>query len=158
MPDASPSRGEFSLIARYFSQLDQGPDVVLGNGDDGAILRLMPGEELVVSVDSMLEGVHFPVASPPCELAYRAVAAAASDLAAMGARPVAMTLALSLPDADDDWLASCRSGLADAVTAFSLPLVGGDLTRGPLALSVQVLGAVPAGQGRRHPAWGAVPP
>lgn len=146
MPDANQSRGEFSLIARFFSKLDKGPDVILGNGDDAAILRLAPGEELAVSVDSMLEGVHFPSDSPPAELAYRAVAAAASDLAAMGARPVAMTLALSLPDADDDWLALLRCGLADAVADFSLPLVGGDLTRGPLALSVQVMGAVPAGK------------
>ncbi|MFT4872108.1 thiamine-phosphate kinase [Congregibacter sp.] len=146
MPDASQSRGEFSLIARFFTQLDKGPDVILGNGDDAAILRLAPGEELAVSVDSMLEGVHFPKCSPPAELAYRAVAAAASDLAAMGARPVAMTLALSLPSADDDWLTDFRCGLTDAVADLSLPLVGGDLTRGPLTLSVQVMGAVPSGQ------------
>ncbi|EED30734.1 thiamine-monophosphate kinase [gamma proteobacterium NOR5-3] len=145
MPGASQSRGEFGLIARFFSKLDKGPDVVLGNGDDAAILRLAPGEEFAVSVDSMLEGVHFPKASPPEDLAYRAVAAAVSDLAAMGARPVAMTLALSLPDADEDWLTRLRSGLADAVTDFSLPLIGGDLTRGPLTLSVQVMGAVPTG-------------
>ncbi|WOJ93167.1 thiamine-phosphate kinase [Congregibacter variabilis] len=146
MPDANQSRGEFSLIARFLSGLDKGPDVILGNGDDAAILRLAPDEELAVSVDSMLEGVHFPPDSPPAELAYRAVAAAASDLAAMGARPVAMTLALSIPDADESWLALLRSGLSDAVKDFSLPLVGGDLTRGPLTLSVQVMGALPGGK------------
>ncbi|WP_439107112.1 thiamine-phosphate kinase [Congregibacter sp.] len=150
MPDASQPRDEFSVIARYFQQLDKGPDVVLGNGDDAAVLRLAPGEELVVSADSMLEGVHFPPKSPPIELAYRAVAAATSDLAAMGARPVAMTLALSLPSAEDPWLEGIRSGLSEAVADFSLPLVGGDLTRGPLTLSVQVLGAVPAGRAIRR--------
>lgn len=150
MPDANQSRGEFGLIARFFSQLDAGPDVVVGNGDDAAVLRLLPEEELAVSVDSMLEGVHFPVDSPPADLAYRAVAAAASDLAAMGARPVAMTLALSLSNVDEAWLGRFRGGLADAVEDFALPLIGGDLTRGALSLSVQVMGAIPAGAALRR--------
>lgn len=150
MPDVKQAHGEFSLIARYFSKLDAGPNVVVGNGDDAAILRLAPDEELAVSVDSMLEGVHFPQHSPPAEIAYRAVAAAVSDLAAMGARPMAMTLALSLPKAEESWLAPFRSGLVDAVSDFSMPLVGGDLTRGPLSITVQVMGAVPVGQAIRR--------
>ncbi|WP_439102270.1 thiamine-phosphate kinase [Congregibacter sp.] len=150
MPDAKQPRDEFSLIARYLSEMDKGPAVVLGNGDDGAVLRLNAGEELVVSVDSMLEGVHFPFNSPPSELAYRAVAAATSDLAAMGARPIAMTLALTIPGAEEAWLRDLRSGLSDAAADFSLPLVGGDLTRGALALSVQVMGAVPSGEAVRR--------
>ncbi|EAQ98588.1 thiamine-phosphate kinase [Congregibacter litoralis] len=145
MPGGKQPRDEFSLIARYLKELDRGPAVVVGNGDDGAVLRLDAHEELVVSVDSMLEGVHFPFDSPPSELAYRAVAAATSDLAAMGARPLGMTLALTIPEADDAWLRELRLGLSDAVGDFSLPLVGGDLTRGSLTLSVQVMGAVPAG-------------
>lgn len=150
MPDVKQPRGEFGLIARYFSELDAGPDVVLGNGDDASVLRLSANEELAVSVDSMLEGVHFPQNSPPADIAYRAVAGAVSDLAAMGARPMAMTLALSLPKADDNWLASFRAGLVDAVSDFSMPLVGGDLTRGPLAITVQVMGAVNVGQAIRR--------
>ncbi|MFK8042849.1 MAG: thiamine-phosphate kinase [Congregibacter sp.] len=150
MPDAKQPRGEFGLIAQYFSKLDKSSDVVLGNGDDGAVLQLNSGEELVVSVDSMLEGVHFPKNSPPEDVAYRSVAAAVSDLAAMGARPLAMTLAISIPHADDVCLSDIRSGLTDAVSDFDLPLVGGDLTRGALSLSVQVMGAVPCGQAIRR--------
>lgn len=146
MRGADQPAGEFELIARFLSDLDQGPDVALGNGDDAALLRLAPGEVLAVSADAMLEGVHFPIDSPAADIAYRCVAAAVSDLAAMGARPLGMTLALSLPAADESWMLELRSGLADAVADFSLALVGGDLTRGPLALTVQVMGAVPVGQ------------
>lgn len=138
--------GEFDLIARYFLGLDQGPGVTLGNGDDAALLSLRGDEELAVSSDMMVEGRHFPKDSPASEIAYRAVACAASDLAAMGARPLGFTLAISLPDSDSQWLAAFRCGLADVVSDLSLPLVGGDLTRGPLTISVQVMGAVPATQ------------
>jgi len=142
-----PPGDEFALIARFFSELDQGASVVLGNGDDGAILALADHEQLVVSVDTMVQGVHFPVTAGPSQIAYRAVAAATSDLAAMGARPVAMTLALTLSEANEHWLKDFRLGLASAIEDFSLPLVGGDLTRGDLTLAVQVMGAVPAGMG-----------
>lgn len=142
MPGAELDTGEFALIADFFRDLDQGAAVALGNGDDAAVLALAPGEHLAVSVDSMLEGVHFPPRSPGDRVAYRAVAAAASDLAAMGARPLAMTLALSLPAVDEQWLSGCRSGLREAGADFALPLIGGDLVRGPLSLTVQVLGAV----------------
>jgi thiamine-monophosphate kinase len=137
--------GEFRLIADYFSGLDGGAGVVLGGGDDAALLALEAGRELVVSTDNSAEGVHFPVGADPALAAYRAVAAAVSDLAAMGATPLAMTLNLSLPAADPQWLAACRRGLGRAVEAFDLPLVGGDLSRGALIFGVQVLGTVPAG-------------
>ncbi|MBM70901.1 MAG: thiamine-phosphate kinase [Haliea sp.] len=137
---------EFSLIARYFSSLGAGPAVVLGVGDDCALLQLAPGERLATSVDTALEGVHFPADSLPEDVAYRAVAAAASDLAAMGARPLGMTLALTLPAADELWLHSFSQGLAAAASELSLPLVGGDTTRGPLTITVQVLGALPPGR------------
>jgi len=143
--DTSDSGGEFSLISRYLKNLDGGDAVALGNGDDAAVLCLESCEQLAVSVDSMLDGVHFPRGSSAERVAYRAVAAAASDLAAMGARPLGMTLALSLPEANGEWMASCRCGLAASVEDFLLPLVGGDLTRGPLALTVQVMGAVAKG-------------
>jgi thiamine-monophosphate kinase len=143
-------RDEFALIARYLAGLDYGPSVRLGVGDDGAILGLEAGEELVVSTDSALEGVHFPVGAAADAAAYRAVAAAASDLAAMGARPLAMTLNLALPDAGDERLTALRRGLADASQAFGLPLVGGDLVRGAFSLGVQVLGAVARGMALRR--------
>ena len=141
MPD-----DEFSLIEQYFSGLDAGGSVELGVGDDCAILRLETGERLVTSVDTQVDGVHFPPGTPPQHVAFRAVSAAVSDLAAMGARPLGMTLAVTLPQADAAWLALFREGLAAAVSEYSLPLVGGDNTRGPLCLSVQVMGAVPVGK------------
>jgi thiamine-monophosphate kinase len=137
---------EFDLIYRYFSSLGRGPAVDLSVGDDCAILRLEPGERLATSVDTLVEGVHFPEDSFPEDIGYRAVATAASDLAAMGARPLAMTLALTLPVADELWLHAFSQGLAAASAATGLPLVGGDTTRGPLTITVQVLGGLPATQ------------
>lgn len=137
---------EFSLISRYFSAFGAGPAVALGVGDDCAILNLEPGERLATSVDTVVAGVHFLEESLPEDVGYRAVAAAASDLAAMGARPLGMTLALALPDADELWLHSFSQGIGAAATDLALPLVGGDTTRGPLTITVQVFGALPAGR------------
>ncbi|NND68876.1 MAG: thiamine-phosphate kinase [Halioglobus sp.] len=136
---------EFSLIERYFAGLGAGPAVALSVGDDCALLTPPPGELLATSVDTLVCGVHFPAAAAPADIAYRAVAAAASDLAAMGARPLGMTLALTLPEADAAFLGPFAQGLRAAVKDFNLPLVGGDTTRGPLTVTVQVQGAVPAG-------------
>jgi thiamine-monophosphate kinase len=137
---------EFSLISRYFSAFGAGPAVALGVGDDCAILTLKPSERLATSVDTVVAGVHFPQESLPEDVGYRAVAAAASDLAAMGARPLGMTLALTLPDADELWLHSFSQGIGAAAKALALPLVGGDTTRGPLTITVQVFGALPMGR------------
>ncbi len=134
---------EFTLIYRYFSCLGRGDAVDLSVGDDCAILRLAPGERLATSVDTMVESVHFPGDMFPEDVGFRAVSAAASDLAAMGARPLAMTVALTLPAADELWLNAVSQGVAAAVSAYRLPLVGGDTTRGPLTITVQVLGALP---------------
>ena len=119
---------EFSLIYRYFSHLGRGSSVDLSVGDDCALLRLEPGERLATSVDTQVAGRHFPEDSFPEDIGYRVVAAAASDLAAMGARPLGMTLALTLPAVDDLFLHAFSEGLAAAVTACDLPLVGGDTT------------------------------
>lgn len=137
---------EFSLIYRYFSALGHGEAVDLSVGDDCAIVRLGPGERLATSVDTMVAGVHFPADSFPEDIGFRAVSAAASDLAAMGARPLGMTVALTLTEAEDFWLNAFSQGVAAAVAAYQLPLVGGDTTRGPLTISVQVLGALPLEQ------------
>lgn len=150
MPEADSGDDEFALIREYFAGLDTGAAVAHGNGDDAALLRVPDGEVLAVSVDLMVEGVHFPHSAPADASAFRAVAAAVSDLAAMAAVPIGMTLALTLPEAQPDWLRQCRRGLADASERFSLPLVGGDLSRGPLSLAVQVMGRVPAGQALRR--------
>ena len=135
---------EFDLIYRYFSSLGAGPAVDLSVGDDCAILRLEPNERLATSVDTMVEGVHFPEDMFPEDIGFRAVSVAVSDLAAMGARPIGMTVALTLPEADEFWINTFSQGLAQAVSEYKLPLVGGDTTRGPLTISVQVMGALPA--------------
>ncbi len=134
---------EFSLIYRYFSDLGRGAAVDLSVGDDCAIVRLGAGERLAISVDTMVAGVHFFPDSCPEDIGFRAVSTAASDLAAMGARPLGMTVALTLPEVDELWLTAFSQGLAAAVSEYRLPLVGGDTTRGPLTISVQVLGALP---------------
>lgn len=145
---------EFELIARFFDSPDFAvPDaegVVLGVGDDAAILRLPPGEDLAVSVDTLVAGVHFPVASSPEQIGHRALAVNLSDLAAMGARPLWFTLALTLPEADEAWLAGFSRGLAAIARRFRVVLVGGDTTRGPLSITIQVHGSVPAGLALRR--------
>lgn len=146
--------GEFELIATLFQPLadtTRRPELLLGLGDDCAIQRLPPGQDLVFSVDTLVEGVHFPAEYDPEHLGWRALAVATSDLAAMGAAPVCFTLALTLPDADPDWLERFVAGLRKAALSFGLALAGGDTTRGPLVLSLQVHGQAPAGQAlRRH--------
>ncbi len=145
--------GEFELIRRYFFPVAEAGNtsaVLLGPGDDCAIQRVEPGRDLVFSVDALVEGVHFPRDYDPEKLGWRSLAVAASDLAAMGADPVCFTLALTLPDADPDWLHAFASGLGSAAAQFGLSLAGGDTTRGPLTLSLQVHGTVPQGQALRR--------
>ena len=149
------SATEFSIISRYFSSLGRGEAVDLGVGDDCAILRLPQGQRLATSMDTLVTGVHFPDDAFPEDIGYRAVATAASDLAAMGAKPLAITLALTLPDADDFWLTTFSEGLAAAVAEYHLPLIGGDITKGPLAITVQVFGSLPSGSALLR--GGAVP-
>lgn len=145
--------GEFELIRQYFQPLaaeamtDQ---LVLGPGDDCAIQRVPPGQDLVFSVDTLVEGVHFPLNYSPCYLGWRALAVAASDLAAMGATPACFTLALSMPTADPSWLSGFADGLARASKAFAITLAGGDTTRGPLTISIQVHGTVAEGRAIRR--------
>ena len=145
--------GEFELIRRYFfpiAEVVNTSDVLLGPGDDCAIQRVSPGRDLVFSVDALVEGVHFPHHYDPEKLGWRSLAAAASDLAAMGADPVCFTLALTLPEADPEWLHAYARGLAKAASRFGLSLAGGDTTRGPLTLSLQVHGTVPREQAIRR--------
>ncbi|KKN71619.1 hypothetical protein LCGC14_0419330 [marine sediment metagenome] len=142
---------EFALIGRYFrtAQLERAADasaVVLGIGDDAALLQMAADQQLVISTDSLLAGIHFPERYPPAELGYRALAVAVSDLAAMAATPLAFTLALSLPAVDEPWLQAFSRGLATAAHDFAINLIGGDTTRGPLNIGVTVLGQVPNGQ------------
>lgn len=133
---------EFQLIERFFKPLGavKHPFLVQGNGDDCAVIKPPPGKTLCFSIDTQLEGVHFPKAAPPERLAQRALAAAMSDLAAMGAVPAFFTLALTLPDINESWLESFCEGLRVLVNEYQFPLVGGDTTKGPLTISIQVHG------------------
>jgi thiamine-monophosphate kinase len=137
---------EFAIITHYFSSLGAGKNVRLSVGDDAAALCVDDGFELLVSTDTSAAGVHFPDDLFPEDIAYKAVAAAASDLAAMGASPLGMTLAISLPEQDSLWLHGFSQGLASASRDFNLPLIGGDTTRGLLSMTLTVMGQCPEGQ------------
>lgn len=140
--------GEFELIRRFFAAAAcarGGKGVALGIGDDCALLAPDAGEQLAVSTDTLVEGVHFPHHPPPFTLGQRALAVAASDLAAMGATPLGFTLALTLPEVNLQWLQAFAEGLDAMALACGLALVGGDTTRGPLSLTVTVFGTLPAG-------------
>ncbi|RMT00837.1 Thiamine-monophosphate kinase, partial [Pseudomonas coronafaciens pv. oryzae] len=140
--------GEFELIRNYFAAApcaQASEEVALGIGDDCALLALPPGEQLAISTDTLVAGVHFPDTCDPFLLGQRALAVSASDLAAMGARPVAFTLALTLPRVDGEWLQAFALGLNLMAQGCTLRLIGGDTTRGPLSLTLTVFGSVPAG-------------
>lgn len=141
--------GEFELIRNYFAAApcaQPGEGVALGIGDDCALLSVRPGEQLAISTDTLVAGVHFPQASDPFLLGQRALGVSASDLAAMGASPLAFTLALTLPEVSADWLQAFARGLNQMAQACSMRLIGGDTTRGPLSLTLTVFGSVPVGQ------------
>jgi len=133
---------EFQLIKHYFTRQAVQASVVKSVGDDCAILAPHPHRQLVMSMDTMVEGRHFPVDANPYDIGTRALCTSLSDLAAMGARPLWFTLGLTLPDASPEWLAECSRGLFDVATPFECDLIGGDTTKGSLTLSVQVHGEV----------------
>ena len=135
--------GEFDLIARYFTRPAQRSP--LGVGDDCALLAPAPGMQLAVSCDMLVEGRHFLSTVDPARLGHKALAVNLSDLAACAARPLAFTLALSLPSIDEAWLEGFSRGLFALADAHGCELVGGDTTRGPLNICITVFGEVPAG-------------
>ena len=138
---------EFALIERYFRVCGtQRADVRLAVGDDAALLTVPAGCDLVAAADTLVAGVHFPAAgSPAASIGHRALAANLSDLAAMGARPAWALLALTLPEADEGWLGEFAAGFDTLARAHAVALVGGDTTRGPLCVTVQLLGHVASG-------------
>jgi len=142
---------EFDLIARYFSR---GPvqrgDVALGVGDDCALLEVPSGRQLAVSIDTLVEGTHFTRDADPRALGHKALAVNLSDLAAMGAEPAWATLALTMPVADENWLAAFAAGFLALAEQHGVQLVGGDTTRGPRSMTVQVHGFVAPGRALRR--------
>lgn len=142
---------EFALIRRYFSPLaPAGTGVVLGIGDDAALLSVGAGDELVVTTDTLVAGRHFPLDTAPFDIGWKALAVNLSDLAAMGAEARWFTLALTLPDADPQWLDSFAAGLQALARQHSIALVGGDTTRGPLSITITAMGSVASGAALRR--------
>ncbi|BAZ93587.1 thiamine-monophosphate kinase [Thiohalobacter thiocyanaticus] len=139
--------GEFDLIAQYFAGLTPDrDDIRLGIGDDAAVVSVPPGQELVIAVDTLVAGVHFPAGTDPRAIGHKALAVNLSDLAAMGAEPAWALLALTLPEADEAWLAAFAAGFGRLARDSEIALIGGDTTRGPLSVTVTVHGRVPEGQ------------
>ena len=136
--------GEFELIERYFTRPVR--RAVLGVGDDGALLASVPGTQWCVSSDMLVEGRHFLSTVPPQRLGHKSLAVNLSDLAACGAEPVAFTLALALPRADESFLQGFAEGLWALAERHGIELVGGDTTAGPLNICITVIGQLPAGQ------------
>jgi len=138
---------EFELIADVFAPIGAAEPhgVVLGIGDDGAIVAPTPGRELVVVTDTQVAGRHFPEAFDAADIGYRSLVVNVSDLAAMGAAPRWCQLALTLPELDPAWVRGFAGGFAEAARAYGIVLVGGDVTRGPLATTVTALGEVETG-------------
>jgi thiamine-monophosphate kinase len=138
--------GEFQLIERFFKRPAR--QAALGIGDDCALLQPAPGTQMAISCDMLVEGRHFFADVDPVSLGHKALAVNLSDLAACGARPLAFTLALALPRANEEWLSAFARGLFALADAHRCELVGGDTTQGPLNICITVFGEVPVASGR----------
>ncbi|MFM2482270.1 thiamine-phosphate kinase [Celerinatantimonas sp. YJH-8] len=142
--------GEFELIERFFCSSAKRSDVVLGIGDDAALINPPEHHQLVVTTDTLVEGIHFFADIPPKALGHKALAVNLSDLAAMGAEPRWVTLAITLPSARLEWLEHFCQGFFELAEYYNVTLVGGDTTRGPLSITVTAHGVVPDGQAIRR--------
>lgn len=139
---------EFDLIQRFFTR--DTPGALLGVGDDAALLAASPGMVLAVSADMLVEGRHFSPDDGPGTIGHKSLAVNLSDMAAMGAQPRWALLSLALPDADEAWLRGFAGGFFGLAEKFGVELVGGDTTRGPRNISVQIIGEVPADKALRR--------
>jgi thiamine-monophosphate kinase len=133
---------EKELIKKYFHFPLHSKNVALGIGDDAAILTVPEGYSLALSVDTLNEDIHFLKNTDPHNLAYKAVAVNVSDLAAMGAKPLSILLSLSLPHIDETWLATFSKGLQEALETYEISLIGGDLNKGPLSITIEAQGFI----------------
>lgn len=138
---------EFDLIARYFNRIKHlRRDVQLGIGDDCALLTVTEKQLLAVSTDTLVAGIHFLSDITPADLARKALAVNLSDLAAMGADPAWLSLALTLPKVDEAWLKAFSDSLFEQLDYYGMQLIGGDTTRGPLSITLTIQGLIPAGK------------
>ncbi len=143
--------GEFELIARYFDRVTSSRrDVEKGIGDDCALLSVPEKQSLAISTDTLVAGIHFLTDIHPADLGYKALAVNLSDLAAMGADPAWLTLALTLPNVDESWLESFSDSLFELLDYYDMQLIGGDTTRGPLSMTLGIHGLVPQGRALRR--------
>lgn len=136
---------EFSLIRKFFTPPLHRQDVIVGVGDDAAIVQVPPGFELAITTDTLIENLHFPTGAPAEAVGYKALATNLSDLAAMGAKPAWFTVSLTLPSADETWVAGFSKGLFQLAKTHNLQLIGGNLTRGPLSITIEAFGFTPPG-------------
>jgi len=139
---------EFNLIQQYFTRPAHHTN--LGVGDDAALISLSSGMDLAISADMLVAGTHFFLDADAYAIGWKSLAVNVSDMAAMGAKPKWATLAIALPEINHAWLAEFSRGLFACAEAFDIDLIGGDTTRGPLTISVQIMGEVPAGQAIRR--------
>ncbi len=138
------SLSEFGLIEKYFYRSINGrKDVSVGIGDDCALTEVPTGQQLATTVDTLVKGIHFLPDASPEDLAWKAIAVNLSDLAAMGAEPAWMTLALTIPDTDEEWLKIFNKSFFECADYYGIQLIGGDTTRGPLTMTIQAMGFVP---------------
>ncbi|ELX8379249.1 thiamine-phosphate kinase [Providencia vermicola] len=153
------SYGEFDLIARFFNrQTTNRRDVNIGIGDDCALMTIPEKQQLAVSTDTLVSGIHFLPEISPADLAYKSLASNLSDLAAMGADPAWVSLAITLPHVDLHWLEQFSDSLFEQINYYGMQLIGGDTTRGPMSLTYTVHGLVPHGKalsrsGARNGDW-----
>ena len=139
---------EFNLIQQYFTR--SSPQADLGIGDDAALVRVSEGNQLVISTDMSVAGTHFLHNCAPYNIGWKALAVNISDMAAMGAQPKWATLAIALPEVNEPWLGEFSRGFFACADAFNIDLIGGDTTRGPLNICVQIMGEVPTGKALRR--------
>ncbi len=138
---------EFSLIERYFRDTGVArQSTKLAQGDDAAVVEIPSGYQLVMSIDTLIDGVHFPQQTCASDIAHKALAVNLSDLAAMGANPAWFLLSISLPDTNEQWLAEFSQSLKQLAQIYQIELIGGDTCRGPLSITVQVNGLVKRNQ------------
>ena len=139
---------EFNLIKHYFTRPAQETD--LSVGDDAALIQVEAGLQLAISADMLVEGTHFLANCPAFDIGWKSLAVNVSDMAAMGALPKWATLAIALPEENEDWLAEFSRGFFACADAFGVSLIGGDTTRGPLNICVQIMGEIPIGSALRR--------
>lgn len=142
---------EFELINHFFKSIPSSRnDVVLGIGDDAALLSIPSGKQLLVTTDTLVAERHFLSCWDAFDIAYKSVMVNVSDIAAMGGDPAWLSLSLTLQEADEFWLCRFAQGLNDAMNQFDIALIGGDTTRGPLSITITLHGLIPVGQGIRR--------